>query len=171
MNWTEYSANCRLKKGLLGLVTFLQISLPSTLFAEPLALRCEISQGGETQIVDFSPTTDPYGVEAKDINGRFRFKAVMIENEEHIEYIKIYTYYREQHQVILLHEARYLPPFEPDESSFAALTGVHYLYSPAAEQELQYGCALLEAPPEAPLEALPEAQVEPPLEAPPEVRP
>ncbi|MDN5836161.1 MAG: hypothetical protein L0H12_02280, partial [Nitrosospira sp.] len=55
--------------------------------------------------------------------------------------------YREQHQVVLLHEARYMPPFEPNQSSFAALTGVNYLYSPALEQELQYGCALLEVQP------------------------
>ncbi|MDQ3186750.1 MAG: hypothetical protein M3Q16_09930, partial [Pseudomonadota bacterium] len=66
-----------------------------------------------------------------------------------IEYIKIYTYYLEQHQVVLLHEARYMPPFEPDQSSFAALTGVHYLYSPALEEELRYGCTLHEVDVEA----------------------
>ncbi|SCX88727.1 hypothetical protein SAMN05216420_101225 [Nitrosospira sp. Nl5] len=162
MNWTERSANCRLRNWLLGLVILLQIWLPSTLFAAPLLLRCEISQDGETRILDFTPGSDPYGVEATDINGKFRFKAIIIGNEEDIESIKIYTYYREQHQVVLLHEARYMPPFEPDESSFAALTGVNYLYSPSLEQELQYGCALLEAP-EAPLEA--------PLETSPEVHP
>lgn len=155
MDWTERSANCRLGKGLLGLVIFLQIGLPSTLFAAPLLLRCEVTQGGGTQIVDFVPGTDPYSVEPRDINGKFRFKALVIENEEDIEYIKIYTYYREQHQVVLLHEVRYMPPFEPDQSSFAALTGVHYLYSPSLEQELQYGCALLEVPPEVPPEVHP----------------
>lgn len=149
MNLIERSQNCPLRKALLGWIIFLQILwLPSTLLAEPLMLRCEISQDGKTQIADFLPGTDPYGIEARNINGKFRFKAVMIENDEDIEYIKIYTYYQEQHQVVLLHEARYMPPFEPDQSSFAALTGVNYLYSPSLEQELQYGCALVEAPSE-----------------------
>ena len=149
MEWTESSANCRLWKGLLELVILLQIGLPSTLLAAPapLVLRCEINQGGETLIGDFARVTDPYSVEAIDINGKFRFKAVVIGDEHHIEHIKIYTYYREQHQVVLLHEARYMPPFEPNQSSFAALTGVNYLYSPSLEQELQYGCTLLEVQP------------------------
>lgn len=150
MNWPERWANRRFRNGLLGLVILLQIWLPSTLFAAPLLLRCEINQGGETQVLDFAPGTDPYGVEGRDINGKFRFKAVFIGDEEDIEYIKIYTYYREQHQLVLLHEARYMPPFEPDQSSFAALTGENYLYSPSLEQELQYGCALLEVPTETP---------------------
>lgn len=132
-----------------GLVILLQTGLPSTLLAAPLVLRCEINQGGETLIGDFARVTDPYSVEAIDINGKFRFKAVLIGDEHHIEHIKIYTYYREQHQVVLLHEARYMPPFEPNQSYFAALTGVNYLYSPALEQELQYGCTLLEVQPAA----------------------
>jgi len=127
--------------------------LPSgTLTASPF-LRCEVTQGGMTYTEDFLPSDDPYSVQAKDINGQFQFKAVLFGTES-LESIKIYTYYRHQHQVVLLHEARYLPPFNqdiqdsenyPNPASYAALTGINYLYSPEVEQELQYGCALLEA--------------------------
>jgi hypothetical protein len=127
--------------------------LPSgTLTASPF-LRCEVTQGGMTYTEDFLPSDDPYSVQAKDINGQFQFKAVVFGTES-LESIKIYTYYRHQHQVVLLHEARYLPPFNqdiqdsenyPNPASYAALTGINYLYSPEVEQELQYGCALLEA--------------------------
>lgn len=135
------------------------IGLPSIVSADTSLLRCEISQGGATYIEDFLPNTDPYSVEAKDINGQFQFKAVVMGTASLVESIKIYTYYRQQHQVVLLHEARYLPPFNQDTqnngddqsgqdnrnpASYAALTGVNYLYSPEVEQELQYGCALLE---------------------------
>jgi hypothetical protein len=133
--------------------------LPSGMLAASPFLRCEVTQDGMTYKEDFLPTDDPYSVQAKDINGQFQFKAVVFGTES-LESIKIYTYYRYQHQVVLLHEARYLPPFNqdiqnsennpgsennPNPASYAALTGINYLYSPEVEQELQYGCALLEA--------------------------
>lgn len=125
------------------MVLCLGIWLPATVFATSPLLRCEVNQDGETHIADFLPNADPYTVESKDINGRFRFKVVMLGNERRIEYIKIYTYYQEQHWVMLLHETKYVPPFTQSPSSFAGLTGVNYLYSPGLEHELQYGCALL----------------------------
>jgi hypothetical protein len=124
---------------------FIAIWLPSVVLAAPQLLRCEINEGSETYIEEFSPTSDPYTVAAKDI-GRFRFKAVMIQNEQLLEYIKIYTYYQEQHPAVLLHVAKYMPPFPQNQPSFAALTGVNFLYSPGLERELQYGCALVEVP-------------------------
>jgi len=48
---------------------------------------------------------------------------------------------------VLLHVAKYLPPFGQNQPSFAALTGVNYVYSPGLERELQYGCALFNVPP------------------------
>jgi hypothetical protein len=139
--------NSYLRKGLADGVIFLALWLCSTVFAAPPLLRCEINSGGESYVEDFLPTTDPYTVAAKDIGGGFRFKAVMLGTEQRIEYIKIYTYSQEPHHVVLLHVAKYLPPFRQKQPSFAALTGVHYLYSPGLERELQYGCALSEVRP------------------------
>ena len=136
-----------LRMGLAGRVIFLAIWLPSTVFAAPPLLRCEINQGGESYIAEFFPTSDPYTVAAKDIGGRFRLKVVMMQKEQVIEYIKIYTYYQEQSPPVLLHVAKYTPPFRQNQTSFAGLTGVHFIYSPGLERELQYGCALSEVPP------------------------
>ena len=119
---------------------------PSSLSAAPLLLRCEIREGSQTFTADFVPGSDPYATEPKEFNRRFLFKAVLIGNEQSIDSIKIYTYYKEEHQVVLLHEVEYLPPFRQSEPSFAALTGVNYLYAPALERELQYGCKLLDGP-------------------------
>ena len=95
-------------------------------------------------MLDFIPTGDPYSVEAIDINGRFRFKAVVIGDAQHIEYIKLYVYSQTRRQPVLLHQAKYLAPVATPGSAPSALTGINYLYSPQLERELQYGCALLE---------------------------
>ena len=139
--------NNYVRKGRADGPIFLALWLCSSVFAAPPLLRCEINYGGESYVADYLPTTDPYTVAAKDIGGRFRFKAVMLGTEQRIEYIKIYTYSQESDHVVLLHVAKFLPPFRQNQPSFAALTGVHYLYSPGLERELQYGCALSEAPP------------------------
>jgi hypothetical protein len=119
---------------------------PMALFASPL-LRCQINQGGSEQVLDFTPTSDPYNVKAFDINGRFRFKAVVIGTAQHLEYVKLYVYSQTRRQPVLLHQAKYMAPVATPGSAPAALTGVNYVYSPELERELQYGCALLEVTP------------------------
>jgi len=126
---------------------FLLISLYSAnVLAMPL-LRCKIDQGGTTQVREFAPMSSPYTAEAIDINGRFRFKAVVVGDVRQIEYVKIYTYDNPKRQPVLLHEAKYMAPVVYPATQFASLTGVNYVYSPRLERELQYECALLEAAP------------------------
>ncbi len=120
--------------------------LPATAWAAP-QVRCTLDQGGLSQVAEFAPVTDPYSVKAIDINGKFRFKAVVIGDEQKIQYVKLYTYYQTKQRLVLLHEVTYLAPEVQDNSSIAALTGWNYLYSPGLEREFQYGCALFEATP------------------------
>lgn len=116
-------------------------------FAPPIQaaphLRCEITYGGDTQTVEATPQRDPYGVQAHDIAGRFRFKAVMVGNAGLVDYIKLYVYYQSDSQPVLLHEARYLPPFGAGVGPYA-LTGLNFIYAPGLGYELQYGCAFAE---------------------------
>jgi hypothetical protein len=114
--------------------------------AAPL-LRCKIEQGGKTQVLEFSPVLDPYAAKAVDINGRFRFKAVVVGDARQIEYIKIYTYDFPRRQPVLLHEVKYLVPVAGTVARPASLTGVNYIYSPRLERELQYECVLQESAP------------------------
>jgi hypothetical protein len=109
-----------------------------TSHAAPL-LRCQIDQGGTVQLIEATPVADPYTVKAVDINGRFRFKAVMIGAGNQVDYIKLYVYSQLRRQPVLLQEAKYLRP-----APSASLTGIQYLYSTQLERELQYSCALLE---------------------------
>lgn len=118
--------------------------LPATLLAAPV-LRCQIDQGGITRMLDVTPTDDPYRVKAIDINGRFRFKAVMIGDARQVEYIKLYTYDQAMRQPALLHMATYLTPAVSVPP--ASLTGRNFVYAPDLERELQYQCTLLEVTP------------------------
>ncbi|MET3132095.1 hypothetical protein AAKU55_002365 [Oxalobacteraceae bacterium GrIS 1.11] len=110
-------------------------------------LRCQIDQGGNIQVLDFAPASDPYTAKAVDINGRFRFKAVVIGDQRHLDYIKLYTYGQARRQPVLLHLAKYMAPALPSGPTPIALTGVNYIYSAQRERELQYSCALLEVAP------------------------
>jgi hypothetical protein len=120
--------------------------LQAELQAAPL-LRCEILQGGTSRVENFMPVADPYSVKAIDINNRFRFKAVVLGNALHVEYIKIYVYANTRHQPMLLHQTSYLAPAISRDAQPVALTGSNYVYSPDLERELQYGCALQETSP------------------------
>jgi hypothetical protein len=121
--------------------------IPASTFAAPL-LRCKIEQSGVTFQTETSPQRNPYDVAAIAINKNFRFKAVVIGDEQKIDYIKIYAYYQGDRQAILLHEAKYLTPSAQTAQSAELapyqLTGKHYLYSPNLNREMQYGCSLIE---------------------------
>lgn len=122
-----------------------RLLLPALFAALPLQaaphLRCEVGYGGRTRIVEASPQADPYDIQAQDIDGRFRFKAVVVGSNGAVDYVKVYVYYQAESQPILLHEARYQPPY-PVANGPYALTGLNFLYAPGLERELQYGCAM-----------------------------
>lgn len=111
--------------------------------AAPL-LHCEVTYAGSTHTLDTTPGGDPYTTESIDIDGRFRFKAVVLGSAQKIDVVKLYAYYETRRQPMLIEEAKYLPPFAMSDSPYA-LTGLHSLYSPPLGRELQYGCALREA--------------------------
>lgn len=108
--------------------------------AAPL-LHCQLSYAGTTHGVEARPVADPYPVPSVDIGGRFRFKAVMVGDAAHIDYIKLYAYLDTRRQPILIQEATYLPPF-PASATPTRLTGEQHLYGGPVERELVYSCTL-----------------------------
>lgn len=120
--------------------------LTTTAFAAP-RLRCEITQSDLNASYQFAPVADPYRVEAIDINGNFRFKAVVIGDATHVDYVKLYTYHLAGTRPVLLHEAVYTAPQAQPHPAIDALSGTTFVYSPALERELKYACALFEVTP------------------------
>lgn len=101
-------------------------------------LHCELKQSLTVVSADFPLVSDPYGVGAVDVDGIFRFKAVVFGAGEQVEYVKLYTYYQSDRQAVLLHEAKYSPP----RSGIAAdwLFAEQRVYSPELGRELIVAC-------------------------------
>ncbi len=126
------------------LCLFAGLSCATAVMASP-RLRCQIDQGGDTQVIEVAPVSDPYRVRATDIGDSFRFKAVVIGDDRQVEYVKLYTYYRSSRQPVLLHQASYMAPVVQPMSSATSLTGHNRVYGPGLGRELQYGCTLFES--------------------------
>lgn len=122
------------------LLCALAMALPAAWSAP--RLRCQIWQGGMNYALEFKPGSDPYSVKAIEIGERFRFKAVLIGDEEKVEYLKTYVYAQTERQPVLVHTAHYVSPRA--EVGPKSLTGVNLVYAPRLERELQFDCALYE---------------------------
>lgn len=121
----------------------LLFSLAATGPTAAAMLRCQVLQGGESQVIEAAPAADPYAFRAFDIHGRFRFKPVVVGGAERIEYIKLYTYYETPQQPRLMHVAKFLAPALPAKGQVIPLSGVSVLISPRLGREIEYSCALV----------------------------
>ncbi|HJX63028.1 MAG TPA: hypothetical protein VJ860_03655 [Polyangia bacterium] len=101
-------------------------------------LQCTYVYGGEEKVVRISPTADPYSVPLVELGDRLGWKAVYVTAPEELAVISIYTYFLSEQGPVLIHQAKYRPPFPQDGSK--ALTGVHAIYEPRNSSELQYWC-------------------------------
>lgn len=124
-----------------GLMVWLLACVPLTALASP-RLHCQVTYAGTTHTVTASPQVDPYTVPSVDIGGRFRFKAVMVGSASQVDRIALYAYRTDDlPQPLLIHQAKYLPPFARS-SQPLALTGEQRLYAGPLERELIYSCTL-----------------------------
>lgn len=124
-----------------GLMAWLAACVPLAALATP-RLNCQVTYAGTTHTVTASPTADPYTVPSVDIGGRFRFKAVMVGQGAQVDRIALYAYRTDDlPQPLLIHQAKYLPPFARS-SQPLALTGEQRLYAGPLERELIYSCNL-----------------------------
>jgi hypothetical protein len=101
-------------------------------------LQCTYVYGGEEKVVRISPTADPYSVPLVELGDRLGWKAVYVAAPEELAVVSIYTYFLSEQGPVLIHQARYRPPFpQPGGKGF---TGVHAIYEPRNSSELQYWC-------------------------------
>ncbi|MEY3612059.1 MAG: hypothetical protein RJB14_1781 [Pseudomonadota bacterium] len=108
--------------------------------AEPL-LTCQVTYAGTTQTVLAPVVTDPYPVPSVDIGGRFRFKAVLVGDAGQVSRILLYAYQEATPHPVLIHQAKYLPPY-PRSVEPWPITGQQRLYAGPLERELIYSCSL-----------------------------
>ena len=108
--------------------------------AAPL-LRCEVSYAGVVHPVVARPVSDPYPVESVAIGERFAFKAVMVGTDAKLERIVLYVYAGSPSRLVMIQEAKYLPPYRSTQQPYS-LTGEQRLYAGPMERELIYQCTL-----------------------------
>ena len=106
--------------------------------AQAVHLQCRVTYAGTTHVVVADPVQDPYPVASVDVAGRFRFKPVVVGTPQRVDRVLIYAYLVEGTQDLLIHQAKFLPPFTP---SAQPLTGQQFLYAGPLERELMYSCA------------------------------
>ena len=121
------------------------VGVPSIARAVPL-LRCEVSYAGVVHSVVARPVSDPYPVESVTIGERFAFKAVMVGSDAKLERIVLYVYAGAPSRLVMIQEAKYLPPFRTAPQPYS-LTGQQRLYAGPMERELIYNCTLEGAAP------------------------
>lgn len=110
-------------------------------------LRCQIEQGYKTQIHEATPSQNPYTVQPVEVRSRFRFKAVVVGDAQHVDYVKLYTYYYLRGQAVLVHMVHYPSPAVSQDAGPGLLTGLQRVYSPQLGFEMQYQCSLYEVTP------------------------
>jgi hypothetical protein len=90
---------------------------------------------------------DPYTAESVDLDGRFRFKAVMLADAQRVSLINLYVFYQTRRQPMIMQHTKFVEPVAQRDPAPHALTGQVALNSPFLGKELKYACALLEVTP------------------------
>ena len=98
-------------------------------------IRCAITYGGETTVVDVSPTRDPYTVPTRAVGSFLLFRAVFRDTPADLAGIDLYTYADRDAGPLIVHHASYPWPL-PD----GDFTGLQRVYEPLHDSELQYRC-------------------------------
>lgn len=108
--------------------------------AEP-QLTCQVTYAGTAHTVVARPVVDPYAVASVDIGGRFWFKAIMVGDAASVRRISLYAYQDAKPHPVLIHQAKYLPPYPRSDVPWS-ITGQQHLYAGPQERELIYSCTL-----------------------------
>lgn len=136
-------ASRRLRAGMTGWLMAVACGAcgASTATVRP-TLLCDVRQADVTRRFEAQPTSEPHAVASHDIDGRFRFKAVVgAGTTGEAAYVKLYVYdMAVKGAPVLLHMATHLPPW-PVAREVPSLTGWNQVYSSVLGRELIYGCA------------------------------
>lgn len=110
--------------------------------AHAATVDCHIAYGGETRTVRAVAVTTPYSVPAIPIGSYFLFRLVFQDQPENQAAIKTYIYADADRGAspVPLHQAIF--PYPPSHSSRYGFSGLHFVYEPLRDGELQYWCEL-----------------------------
>lgn len=124
--------------------------ISALLFSAPLSaalagpVACHYTYGGETFTLLARPTAEPYAVKGVAVGSYFHFRVVLQDVPADLASLKVYTYADRDDGPVLIHQASY--PYPPHAGAAApyGFSGLHFVYEPLRDGELQYWCELAE---------------------------
>ena len=109
-------------------------------------VTCHYTYGGETKVITALPVKSPYGVTGTRVGSYFLFRIVFQNEPAESASIKIYTYVDRDEGPALIHLAYFpYPPNNPAAAPYG-FSGLHFVYEPVRDSELQYWCDLQAEP-------------------------
>ena len=117
----------------------------ATTVASAEQVLCHYTYGGESKTLAALAVASPYAVKAIDIGSFFHFRVVFQNQPADIASIKVYTYADRGDGPLLIHQAAF--PYPPTTRAGApyGFSGLHSIYEPVRDGELQYWCELAPA--------------------------
>ncbi len=103
---------------------------------------CHYTYGGETRQLVAPPVASPYRVKSVEVGSYFHFRVVFQKWPADLASVKVYTYADRDEGLVPVHQATF--PYPPPRSAAArhGFTGLHHVYEPTRDGELQYWCGL-----------------------------
>lgn len=105
------------------------------------AVVCHYTYGGETRTLAVEPVASPYGVPPVQVGSYFLFRVVFQREPADQAAIKIYAYADRDEGPVPIHQATYPYPLPPTAGRYG-FTGLHFVYEPVRDGELQYWCGM-----------------------------
>jgi hypothetical protein len=115
-------------------------ALTSTAPQAAETVACHITYGGVTQLIEARPTTTPYELAPVAIGSYFLFRIVFRQEPADLAGIKLYAYVDRDSGPALIHQASYAYPIWHQCHNPVVSPGLHYVYEPVRDSELQYWC-------------------------------
>jgi len=129
----------KLKTTLLALVSLLLAGV-SAARAEEVA--CHYTYGGETLLVTARPVNSPYPVKGVRVGSYFLLRVVFQTEPAESASIKVYTYVDRDEGAALIHQASFPYPPLKNPAARYGFSGLHFVYEPVRDSELQYWCGM-----------------------------
>jgi len=126
------------------LVVAALIAGAAALPAQADGVACHVTYGGETRVIAAPPVASHYGVKATAVGSYFMFRIVFRKAPADLAAIKLYTYADRDEGPAIIHQATW--PYPPPAAAGHGFTGLHSVYEPVRDGELQYWCELKDAP-------------------------
>jgi hypothetical protein len=105
-------------------------------------VECYYTYGGETKTLTAFPVSSPYNVGDIAVGSYFRFRLVFQDQPAESAAIKVYTYADRDEGPVLIHQASFPYPPAKGAASRYGFSGLHFVYEPVRDGELQYWCRM-----------------------------